>query len=117
MTCIGQMSPRPISLLSTLDPSATVLPIPIKTSLQIQHPKGYPNIFVVGDAADTPAAKSARAGSAQVDTATRNIVQMIKGEEPDVEYQPTPPGIHMSFGVVGLISSVRAVRANLVAIE
>jgi NADH dehydrogenase FAD-containing subunit len=106
MTCIGQMSPKPVSLLSTLDPSATKLPIPIKKSLQIQHPEGYPNIFVVGDAAHTPAAKSARTVSAQVEAATRNIVKMIKGEEPDVEYQPTPPGIHMSFGVVSLLSSV-----------
>jgi apoptosis-inducing factor 2 len=103
MTCIGQTSPKPISLLSTLDPSAVALPIPIKKSLQVRHPEGYPNIFAVGDAADTPAAKSARAGSAQVEVATRNIVKMVKGEDPDIEYQPTPPGIHMSFGVVGLL--------------
>lgn len=62
--------------------------------------ESYPNIFAVGDIADTGSHKAARPGSVQAGIVARNILALINGQQPVEEYAATPPGIHLSLGLV-----------------
>lgn len=80
--CTG---PNPLSSpLRTLSPSS-INPhtkyIRVKPTLQICSSSGvveYPNVFAIGDVAETGAHKAAKPGSAQAEVAARNIEKMIR---------------------------------------
>lgn len=73
--------------------------IRVKPTLQLADPK-YPNIFAVGDVADSGAHKAARPGGAQAAVLARNLVAMIEGKEPTEHIVVSPPAIHLSLGLV-----------------
>lgn len=96
-------------LINSLEPSTSeplVNPkngfIRVKPTMQLADPK-YPNIFSVGDIADSGARKTVRAAIPQVSIIAQNIMQMIDGKEADNEFKPTPMGIHLSLGRVSLM--------------
>ncbi|KAK9774364.1 putative FAD/NAD(P)-binding domain-containing protein [Seiridium cardinale] len=72
--------------------------IRVKPTLQFQDPK-YPNIYAVGDIADSGAHKAARPGAAQAAVVAKNVLAMIEGKEPSEPIVVSPPGIHMSLGL------------------
>ncbi|KAI0203277.1 hypothetical protein F4808DRAFT_418000 [Astrocystis sublimbata] len=72
--------------------------IRVKPTLQFQDP-AYPNLYAVGDVADSGAHKAARPGGAQAQVTASNILAMIEGREPSEKLQVTPPGIHLSLGL------------------
>ncbi|ETS85423.1 hypothetical protein PFICI_03448 [Pestalotiopsis fici W106-1] len=72
--------------------------IRVKPTLQLADPK-YPNIFAVGDVADSGAHKAARPGGAQAAVLARNLVAMIEGKEPSENIVVSPPAIHLSLGL------------------
>ncbi|KAK6196942.1 hypothetical protein LQW54_011027 [Pestalotiopsis sp. IQ-011] len=72
--------------------------IRVKPTLQLADPK-YPNIFAVGDVADSGAHKAARPGGAQAAVLARNLVAMIEGKEPTEHIVVSPPAIHLSLGL------------------
>jgi NADPH-dependent 2,4-dienoyl-CoA reductase/sulfur reductase-like enzyme len=73
----------------------------VKPTLQLKSEK-FPNIFSLGDIADTGSHKAARPGAQQAGVVARNIVSMIQNGEPAEEFKPTPAGIHLSLGIVCL---------------
>ncbi|EMC93590.1 hypothetical protein BAUCODRAFT_26843 [Baudoinia panamericana UAMH 10762] len=96
--CTGQIPQSDI--LRTLSPSSInerrfikVLP-----TLQISD-HDHPNVFALGDIADTGAHKAARPGMGQAALVARNIMHLIK-KEPLEDYAASdPPAIHMSLGI------------------
>ncbi|KAI5306755.1 hypothetical protein KEM56_007272 [Ascosphaera pollenicola] len=91
-------------LLNSLKPSSSeplINPengfIRVKPTLQLTDPK-YPNIFSVGDIADSGARKTVKAALPQVSVVAKNILQLTEGREADKEFKPTPFGIHLSLG-------------------
>ena len=67
----------------------------------------YPNIFVIGDVADTSALKNAVSGWFQGEVVARNITRLVRnpestgpstGEDELEEYTPGPPVIKMTVG-------------------
>ncbi|KAL2403931.1 Fe-regulated protein 8 [Exophiala dermatitidis] len=72
--------------------------IRVRPTLQLADPK-YPNIFAVGDIADTGIQKAARPGMAQAQAVAKNIRAMIEGKEPTETYGPYPGAIHMTLGM------------------
>lgn len=72
----------------------------VKPTLQLQDQR-YSHIFAVGDVADTGAHKAARPGAAQAAVVAKNIAAMIEGGEANEVIQISPPGIHLSLGLVG----------------
>lgn len=77
----------------------------VKPTLQLKSEK-FPNIFSLGDIADTGSHKAARPGAQQAGVVARNIVSMIENGQPAEEFKPTPAAIHLSLGIVSLSSSV-----------
>ena len=77
----------------------------VKPTLQLKSEK-FPNIFSLGDIADTGSHKAARPGAQQAGVVARNIVSMIENGQPAEEFKPTPAAIHLSLGIVRLPSSV-----------
>jgi NADPH-dependent 2,4-dienoyl-CoA reductase/sulfur reductase-like enzyme len=73
--------------------------IRVKPTLQFQDPK-YPNLLAVGDIADSGAHKAARPGAAQAAVVAKNVLAMIEGREPSDKIVVSPPGIHLSLGLV-----------------
>lgn len=68
----------------------------------------YPNIFVVGDAADAfGAIKAGHEAHAQSSLAAQNIIRLVRseGDTPPVleRYEPSPPGIKVSMGIVRIV--------------
>lgn len=59
----------------------------------------YPNIFSLGDIADTGSHKAAKPGGGQAKVLAQNIVSMINGREPEAKIEIWPPGIHMTLGI------------------
>lgn len=92
-----------LSGLTASSPDSLINPanrfIRVKPTLQFQDPK-YPNIYAVGDIADSGAHKAARPGAAQAAVVAKNIVAMIEGGQPSEKIVVSPPGIHLSLGLV-----------------
>lgn len=92
--------------LSTLEPSSEgslINPvngfIRVRRTLQFQDLK-YPNLFAVGDIADSGAHKAARPGVGQAVVVAKNIVSLIEGKEPQENVVVLPPAIHLTLGLV-----------------
>ena len=77
----------------------------VKPTLQLKSEK-FPNIFSLGDIADTGSHKAARPGAQQAGVVARNIISMIENRQPAEEFKPTPAAIHLSLGIVSLPPSV-----------
>lgn len=75
--------------------------IRIKPTMQFQDPQ-YPNLFAVGDIADTGLRKAARPGSAQAGVVARNIQAMIERRKPEESYPRMPAAIHLTLGMVSI---------------
>jgi NADH dehydrogenase FAD-containing subunit len=73
--------------------------IRVKPTLQFQDPL-YPRLFAVGDIADSGAHKAARPGAAQAQVVAKNVLALIEGREPAEKIEVTPPGIHLTLGLV-----------------
>ncbi|OJJ43197.1 hypothetical protein ASPZODRAFT_103576 [Penicilliopsis zonata CBS 506.65] len=74
--------------------------IRIKPTLQVADDR-YPEIFAVGDVADTGARKAARPGAGQAAVVARNIQALIEGRAADAETEkPGAAGIHITLGLV-----------------
>ncbi|KAG7085379.1 hypothetical protein E1B28_002943 [Marasmius oreades] len=70
----------------------------------------YPHMFCVGDSADAfDAIKAGHTAYWQGEVAGRNIVRLVKGEEPLEEYYPGLPAIKVSLGLRKAAFSVRGV--------
>jgi NADH dehydrogenase FAD-containing subunit len=74
--------------------------ISVKPTLQLQSDH-FPNIFSLGDVANTGSHKAARPGAQQAGVVARNIVSLIRDGKAAEEFVATPPGIHLSLGLVG----------------
>ncbi|KAJ5602238.1 hypothetical protein N7510_011772 [Penicillium lagena] len=61
--------------------------------------KQYPNMFAVGDIADTGAQKAARPGSAQAAVVAKNIQAMIEDKVPSDTFVKGPGAIHLTLGM------------------
>ncbi|KAL4988173.1 hypothetical protein BDW68DRAFT_159572 [Aspergillus falconensis] len=72
--------------------------IRIRPTMQFLDEK-YPQLFAVGDIADTGLRKAARPGAAQATAVVKNILAMIEGRQPVEEYPRTPAGIHLTLGL------------------
>lgn len=81
----------------------------MKPTLQIDTDTlGFPNVFALGDVADTGAHKAARPAVVQAAVVARNIEKILQARmagqpEPDLvldEYKPDLAGIHLSLGLV-----------------
>ncbi|KAI0121079.1 hypothetical protein BJ170DRAFT_698544 [Xylariales sp. AK1849] len=72
--------------------------IRVRPTLQFQDPK-YPQLFAVGDIADSGAHKAARPGAGQAQVVAKNILAMIAGNEPSDHIVVSPPGIHLTLGL------------------
>ena len=70
---------------------------------------GYPNLFAVGDIADTGMHKAARPGAAQAAVAARNIQALIEGKQPEEHLKWSPAGIHLSLGLVSAKENLNSV--------
>ncbi|KAF7137102.1 hypothetical protein CNMCM5793_007115 [Aspergillus hiratsukae] len=70
----------------------------VRRTLQLQD-ESFPNIFAVGDIADTGAQKAARPGSVQAGVVARNIQALIEGRRAEEEYAPPPAAIHLTLGM------------------
>ena len=75
--------------------------IRVLPSLQFQDPN-YSNLFAVGDIADSGAHKAARPGVGQASVVAKNVLAMIEGREPSEKVEISPPGIHLSLGLVSI---------------
>lgn len=65
--------------------------------MQLQDAQ-YPNIFAMGDIADTGGQKSVFAALGQVTAVSNNVQSLIQGEEPAATFAPIHPGIHITIG-------------------
>lgn len=81
--------------------------IRVKPTMQFLDPQ-YPNMFAVGDIADTGAHKAARPGAGQAAVVAKNIAAIIAGLQPTDKIEINPAGIHMTLGMV-------SARATLLA--
>ncbi|GIC84267.1 NAD(P)/FAD-dependent oxidoreductase [Aspergillus udagawae] len=72
--------------------------IRVRPTLQLQD-ENFPNIFAVGDIADTGAQKAARPGSVQAGVVARNIQALIEGRRAEEEFAPPPAAIHLTLGM------------------
>lgn len=73
--------------------------IRIRPTMQFQDPK-YPNLFALGDIADTGLRKAARPGGPQAAAVAKNIQAMIEGKKPEEAFPPFPMAIHITLGLV-----------------
>jgi NADH dehydrogenase FAD-containing subunit len=81
----------------------------VRPTLQFLDSK-YPNLFAVGDIADTGMHKAARPGAAQAAVAARNIQALIEGKEPKEHFSWSPAGIHLSLGLVSATKLMKSCR-------
>ncbi|KXJ93400.1 hypothetical protein Micbo1qcDRAFT_232938 [Microdochium bolleyi] len=72
--------------------------IRVRPTLQFQDPR-YPNLFAVGDIADTGAHKAARPGSAQAAVVAKNLLAMIAGGDAEEKVVVDPASIHLTLGL------------------
>lgn len=75
----------------------------VRPTLQLLNPD-YPNIFALGDVADTGAPKAARPGMMQADVVVQNVLSLIEGKEAEKEIEVGPAAIHLTLGLVRFIS-------------
>ncbi|KIW42353.1 hypothetical protein, variant [Exophiala oligosperma] len=84
------------------NPNAVINPengyIRVRSTLQFLDDK-YPNLFAVGDIADSGAHKAARPGVAQAAVVAKNVQSLIEGRQAEEKYVPGPAGIHLSLGM------------------
>lgn len=73
--------------------------IRVRPTMQFQDPR-YPQLYAVGDIADSGAHKAARPGMAQAAVVARNIAAVAEGREPVETIEITPPAIHLTLGLV-----------------
>ncbi|ESK97088.1 amid-like nadh [Moniliophthora roreri MCA 2997] len=67
---------------------------------EVETTTPYPHIFAVGDAADAFGAIAAgHTAYWQGEVAARNVIRLIKNEEPLEHYHPGPPAIKVSLGL------------------
>lgn len=87
LPCTGQ-TPNS-SIISNLGPNvlAKTGRINVKSTLQLLDP-AHSHIFALGDVAETPGPKMARAGMMQAEVVESNILSMIKGKEALKQYIP-----------------------------
>jgi NADH dehydrogenase FAD-containing subunit len=76
--------------------------IRIRPTMQFKDEQ-YPNLFAVGDIADTGLRKAARPGSAQAAVIAKNIQAMIEGKKPEEVFPRMPAAIHLTLGMVSLL--------------
>lgn len=92
----------------------------MKPTLQVVD-KNIPNIFAVGDIAETGANKAARPAMEQARLASRNILQLIQGRPAELEnYTFSAPAIHLTLGIVSIsicMNSVKVIIHCLVGIR
>ncbi|KAI0073966.1 FAD/NAD(P)-binding domain-containing protein [Panus rudis PR-1116 ss-1] len=70
----------------------------------------YPHIFAIGDAADAfGAIKAGHNAFWQGETAGRNVVRLIKGDDKLEKYNPGPPAIKVSVGLNKAIFQINGV--------
>ncbi|PWY66772.1 amid-like NADH oxidoreductase [Aspergillus heteromorphus CBS 117.55] len=72
--------------------------IRIRPTLQFQDPQ-YPNLFALGDIADTGLRKAARPGGGQAAAVAKNIQAMIEGRQPEDVFPAFPMAIHITLGL------------------
>ncbi|KAJ5808992.1 hypothetical protein N7474_010261, partial [Penicillium riverlandense] len=72
--------------------------IRIRPTMQFMD-ENYPNMFAVGDIADTGAQKAARPGSAQAAVVAKNIQAMIEGKAASDTFVKGPGAIHLTLGM------------------
>lgn len=84
--------------------------IKVGSALQLKDER-YPNIFAVGDIADTGSHKAARPGLAQMKVAVQNIQNMIEGKAPEAKYEPGPAGIHLTLGMVRKFALLKILKS------
>ncbi|RDW57353.1 putative amid-like nadh [Coleophoma crateriformis] len=97
--CTG-MTPQS-SILQSISPESIDASGFIRTqkTLQISAPE-RPNIFAIGDVADTGAHKAARPGGKQAAIVASNIQHLLK-DEPLENYDGIdPPAIHLTLGII-----------------
>jgi apoptosis-inducing factor 2 len=94
------------SLVSDLDPStpsSLINPdngfIRIRPTMQFLDEK-YPNLFAVGDIADTGTQKAARPGVGQAAVVAKNIQALIEGRRAEEKFKGGPAAIHLTLGIV-----------------
>jgi apoptosis-inducing factor 2 len=97
---------EPLLSLDPANPSTLVNPsgwVRVLPTFQLQDPR-FPNVFAVGDVADSGAHKAARPGMSQALTVAENIRRLhaSKGEEL-LDYKPGPAAIHLSLGFVSML--------------
>ncbi|KAK0201242.1 FAD/NAD-P-binding domain-containing protein [Desarmillaria ectypa] len=99
IVCIGAVPlSAPLLALSSSSVDPQTKYIKVKSTLQIAD-SNYPNVFAIGDVADTGAHKAARPGVMQAKVAVNNIEMLIKGKDSDLQtYYPETPGIGLSLG-------------------
>lgn len=98
------------SLVANLDqstPGSVINPangfIRVRPTLQFLDEK-YPNLFAVGDIADTGAHKAARPGVAQAAVLAKNVQALIEGRKPEEAFVRGPAAIHLTLGMVSVKS-------------
>jgi NADH dehydrogenase, FAD-containing subunit len=77
----------------------------VKPNLQLQDAR-FPNIFSLGDVAETYGPKMARAGYFQAEVVSTNILKMIRGNTPNKLYRPmvdVEGAIKLSLGKVSCL--------------
>ncbi|QKX63506.1 uncharacterized protein TRUGW13939_10677 [Talaromyces rugulosus] len=88
--------------LSSSQPGSLINPdngfIRVKPTMQLLDDK-YPNVFAVGDIADTGVQKAARPGSAQAAVVAKNIQSLIEGQVPENKFTWGASGIHLTLGL------------------
>jgi NADH dehydrogenase FAD-containing subunit len=89
------------NILETLAPACINAArfVKVKDTLQIADSR-FPNIFALGDVADTKAHKSARPALKQVEVVVSNILKLLEDERDLVKYEVADPAaIHLTLGI------------------
>ena len=71
----------------------------------------YPNLFAVGDIADTGTQKAARPGVEQALVVAKNIQALIEGRSAEEKFKGKPAGIHLTLGIVSRTGDMRESRS------
>ncbi|KAI0050109.1 FAD/NAD-P-binding domain-containing protein [Auriscalpium vulgare] len=82
--------------------------VSVKPTLQIAD-DAFPNVFAVGDVADTTNQKAARPGSKHAEVVAENIAALVAGHGATTTYEPAGFGIHMSLGLVSASCQIGSV--------
>lgn len=92
-----------VANLEQYNPGSVINPangfIRVRPTLQLLDEK-YPNLFAVGDIADTGAHKAARPGIAQAAVLAKNVQALIEGRQPEESFVRGPAAIHLTLGMV-----------------